>query len=199
MSSARSPTVVIRPTSPLSPRFDLSISRSKRQSSPASPVRLNYQRSSSNRLALPNLPKFHPAKYPSATRTTQENNKENTGSAPLSPGMQKEIVKQTQNKLGEFIRDTMPRTPISQLDGPDCPKLQPSESPGPVTPFELDEVDNYLSVGQVMDGVVLTARASAIDPEELAGSLARTKEQRMLQHSRVNSTVNDAPTPPPIL
>ncbi|KAG8626370.1 hypothetical protein KVT40_005315 [Elsinoe batatas] len=180
MPSAR-PTTAMRPTTPLSPRFDGTSSRydgfqASRQGAyqPRSPSSSQQRRKYGNNLSLPGLPRFHPANYASSSHSSFANTPASGPSSPhgpASPGVQQKLYTEGQRQLYSY---QLGRTPSSQfLERPDSPRLQPLGSPGPVTPLELETHESYLSIGKS------PSRATAVDqPEELASKLAQAARQQ---------------------
>ncbi|PSK35967.1 hypothetical protein C1H76_3568 [Elsinoe australis] len=182
----------MRPTTPLSPRFDgssrydgLQASRQNSYQS-RSPNSTQQRRKYGNNLMLPGLPRFHPANYPSSHSSIANTpaSGPNSPHAPSSPGMQQNLRGESQRQMYAYQRETFTRTPSSQfLERPDSPRLQPLGSPGPVTPLELETNEGYLSVSKS------PARPSTADQsEELAKKLAQAARQQ--KTTRVSSNTH---------
>ena len=146
----------MRPSSPLSPRFDSSARYQTLQppsTRPFSPRGSTTQqrRQHASHLALPGLPRFHPANFPSthSSGVNTPGSGPTSPQAPPSPQMQQKLYMDAQKQLLLYQQEALPR-PSSQgslRQKPHSPRLVPLGSPGPVTPLELEEHDNYLAVG----------------------------------------------------
>ena len=124
------PTSPLSPTMPLSQRFPRG-----RDPSPHSSV-----------LRLPPLPRFHPAHYESPSTGLPHTPR---GSQPKGHGRQYSDAKQQIHKHQRDVVANATRAARLTLSprattSPLSPRLHPTGSPGPVTPFALEEKD-YLS------------------------------------------------------
>lgn len=186
----------IRPSSPLSPltpRFDPS-SRYQPQSAraygPRSTSSTQQRRNHGGNLALPALPRFHPANFPSSHSSVANT----PGSGPvsprmsLSPQMQQKMANDVQKQLYLYQQEISARSGAQVIrERPTSPRLVPLGSPGPVTPLalELEEEDNYLAAGSrahsaptaIESGDELAARMSAA-PKSSARSPRSTSRAR---------------------
>jgi len=147
------------PLSPLSPRFDPSSRyqslqpQSARSYGPRSTPSTQQRRNNGNHLALPALPRFHPANFPSSYSSV--GNTPSSGPASpqlsLSPQMQQKMANDVQKQLYLYQQEISARPGIQPVlrEKPTSPRLVPLGSPGPVTPLalELEEEDNYLAAG----------------------------------------------------
>ncbi|KAF2157311.1 hypothetical protein K461DRAFT_14714 [Myriangium duriaei CBS 260.36] len=182
MPSARSATTAMRPTTPLSPRFEASsrydsFQQSRQQNyQPRSPGSQTQRRQFGSNLTLPGLPRFHPANYPSAHSSFANTPSSGPSSphAPCSPGVQQKLSHETQRQIHAYQRDHVARPTSSQyLERPDSPRLQPLGSPGPVTPLELESADGYLSLSKPASRSIVADHS-----DELSQKLALAARQR---------------------
>lgn len=165
--SPRSPTLT-RPSSPLSPRNDAFRPIDKMDFSGPAPPRpspmqsqLSQQlgRSTQQRrrfegrvesnLKLPALPRFHPAKYPSACSSLSGSPRsdQNIPSGPVSPGLQQRVYTEAQRNRYQYQREVLHGfVGCDVIVDPGSVRLAPLGSPGlPMTPLMLDEsVDEYI-------------------------------------------------------
>ena len=121
-------------------------------SSPQSSLlrRLDRQLSHENSPQLPNLPRFHPANFPSSQSSlaVAPSSSINSPQPPMSPRSQQRQISEAQKQLYAYQREVLSR-PVSwqsTLIKPASPRLAPCASPGAVTPLEL-EGENYLVAG----------------------------------------------------
>lgn len=182
MPSARSATAAMRPTSPLSPRFEASqrydsFPQSRQQNfSPRSPTSQQQRRKFGTSLTLPGLPRFHPANYPSSHSSFASTPASGPSSphGPMSPILQQKVGGEAQTPLHAYQREYLPRPPSSSNNQkPVSPKLQPLGSPGPVTPLELEAADGYISLAKASSRSVMTDH-----PAELSQKLNQAARQR---------------------
>lgn len=158
--SARMPSPrtspALRPTSPLSPRYE-SIrfeSLNNMQTSPRSTHSRqgnNTRRANTNSLKLPSLPRFHPANYPSGHSSIQNTPDSNASpQPPMSPRAHHRMYSDAQKQLFMYHRENIAAARASSpgREGkPVSPRLAPLGSPGPVTPLELEREGGYLVAG----------------------------------------------------
>ncbi|KAK8189044.1 hypothetical protein IWZ00DRAFT_308033 [Phyllosticta capitalensis] len=109
--------------------------------------------SSKNHLKLPNLPRFHPANFPSQSSSQASTPYSSSASPPPppSPRTQQKQYSEAQRQLYHYQRDlvasAVARNPLPG-HRPVSPRLNPLGSPGPVTPLELESQDgDYLLAG----------------------------------------------------
>ena len=118
------------------------------------PVRFECQHSAgpTTALELPLLPRFHPANFPS-----QDSNlaaapviRSHAPLPPLSPWAYRKQHLEAQWQMYLYQRELVAR-PAYPNRGPTAkqtsPRLIPVTSPGPVTPFELEDAESYLAAG----------------------------------------------------
>ncbi|KAF1965961.1 hypothetical protein BU23DRAFT_487853 [Bimuria novae-zelandiae CBS 107.79] len=139
------------PSSPLSPRMDsLNIPSQARRRPHLSHMRQSSGTAAS--LRLPSLPRFHPANYASSqgsnaagTPTTNPNSPQ----PPLSPRAHQRQYSEVQRQMYTYQQQLMANAARQARAStkPTSPKLTPLDSPGPVTPMELEGADGYLTAG----------------------------------------------------
>ncbi|KAL1592732.1 hypothetical protein SLS60_011148 [Paraconiothyrium brasiliense] len=102
-------------------------------------------------LRLPSLPRFHPANFASqgssAAGTPVTN--PNSPQPPLSPRAHQKHYSDVQRQMYSYQQQLMANA-ARQARGntkPSSPKLTPLDSPGPVTPMELEGAGGYLTAG----------------------------------------------------
>lgn len=183
MPSPRS-SPVVRPTSPLSPRYEPPRYESLLQ--PPSPRALQSRPNSARRrnvntsLRLPSLPRFHPANFPSA-HSSYQSTPDDAGAinAPLSPRTHQKMYSDAQKQLlihhREHIAAARAHSPSAEK--PNSPRLAPLGSPGPVTPLEL-EGDGYLVAGAE------TSDKAGASHQELIERLIREEARRAVRTSQ---------------
>ena len=184
MHSPRSASAM-RPSSPLSPRFDSSARYQPRQPQSSRPFNprgstTQQRRQHGSHLALPGLPRFHPANFPSAHSSVANTPGSGPTSpqAPISPQMQQNLYAEAQRQALLYQQELMSR-PASRgsiRQKPDSPRLAPLGSPGPVTPLELEEEDNYLAAGSRTSAAAAAAAAAASAPRTYAASQGHSDE-----------------------
>ncbi|KAK7541580.1 hypothetical protein IWX49DRAFT_506954 [Phyllosticta citricarpa] len=108
---------------------------------------------SKNHLKLPNLPRFHPANFPSQSSSQSSSPYSSSASPPPppSPRSQHKQYSEAQRHLYFYQRDlvanAVARNPLPG-NRPVSPRLNPLGSPGPVTPLELEgPTGDYLLAG----------------------------------------------------
>lgn len=98
-------------------------------------------------LQLPALPRFHPAKYPSACSSLSgtPRSEQNMPCGPVSPGLQQRVYTEAQRSRYQYQREVMHGF-IGRGTEPASVRLAPLGSPGlPMTPLMLDEPqDGYI-------------------------------------------------------
>jgi len=145
----------LRPTSPLSPRYENTRFDTIQPPSPRSVHTRqgnSTRRANTHSLKLPSLPRFHPANFPSAHSSVQSTPDGNTSpQAPVSPRAHQRMYSDAQKQLLMHQRETIA---AAQRDGspgrdgkPNSPRLAPLGSPGPVTPLMLEQDEGYLMAG----------------------------------------------------
>src|SRR5215469_6935893 len=121
-------------------------------SSPQSTLRrrLDKQLSFEKSPKLPNLPRFHPANFPSShsSLAVTPSSSITNPQPPMSPHSQQRQISEAQKQLYAYQREVLSRPSSwqSTLAKPTSPRLAPCASPGAVTPLEL-EAENYLVAG----------------------------------------------------
>lgn len=163
---------VARPQSPLSPHYDPHTRFEQlRPPSPrgTNPRNGNTQRkANTNTLKLSSLPRFHPSNFPSARNSAQHTPVASAGSPqpPTSPRTHQRVLSGAQRHLLHYQHDRVSSarsaTPTSFHD-PISPRLSAVESPGPVTPLELEADDNYLSAGARYGAVEASPSAELVE------------------------------------
>lgn len=98
---------------------------------------------------LPALPRFHPANFPS-NQSSAVGTPTSGPTSPTPPALSQQKLYTDAQKQLFIYRETLAGRASSTLlkDEPISPKLAPAGSPGPVTPFELEEADGYLGAGE---------------------------------------------------
>ncbi|KAL1581625.1 hypothetical protein WHR41_09695, partial [Cladosporium halotolerans] len=133
---------------PLSPNYETARLDTMQPPSPRA-VRhgTNRNQRSANKQStkLPTLPRFHPANFPSAHSIVHSTPSAGASSAQVSisdhshqrtySGAQKQLYQR--EKTAAVTRSPREDTPAS-------PRLVPLSSPGPVTPLELEQSEDYL-------------------------------------------------------
>lgn len=152
MPSPRS-SPAIRPTTPLSPRYEPSRFEALLQATSSRGMQGHSsntgRRKTAQSLRLPSLPRFHPANFPSA-HSSMQNTPDSMDSVhgPLSPRTHQRMYSDAQKHLfmyhSQSIAAARAASPLQEK--PTSPRLAPLGSPGPVTPFEL-EAEEYLAAG----------------------------------------------------
>lgn len=145
----------LRPTSPLSPRYETTRFDTLQPPSPRSVHTRqgnSTRRANTNSLKLPSLPRFHPANYPSAHSSVQTTPDGNASpQAPLSPRQHQRMYSDAQKQLLVYHREHIAaaqRENSPNREGkPVSPRLAPLGSPGPVTPLVLEQDGGYLMAG----------------------------------------------------
>ncbi|KAJ4305729.1 hypothetical protein N0V90_001260 [Kalmusia sp. IMI 367209] len=139
------------PSSPLSPRMDsLAIPSQARRRPPLAHMRQSSSTAAS--LRLPSLPRFHPANFASSQGSSAAGTPATNPSSPqppLSPRTHQKQYSDIQRQMYLYQQQLMANA-ARQARGtvkPTSPKLIPLDSPGPVTPMELEGADGYLTAG----------------------------------------------------
>ncbi|CAI6332417.1 unnamed protein product [Periconia digitata] len=140
------------PQSPLSPRMDSLAIPSQTRRRPPMHNRMSSQGTAAS-LRLPSLPRFHPANFTSsqqsssaATPTTGPNSPQ----PPLSPRTHNRQYSEIQRQMYAYQQQLLAnatRQARGSIAKPTSPRLNPLDSPGPVTPMELEGADGYLTAG----------------------------------------------------
>lgn len=157
MPSPRS-SPAMRPTSPLSPRYEPSRFETLQPPSPRamhSRQGNGSRRANTQSLKLPSLPRFHPANYPSAHSSMQATPEEGTANPPVSPRAHQRVISDAQKHLLMYHHQSVASAARSNgkpEDKPVSPRLAPLGSPGPVTPLELEQQEGYLLAGAKQKG-----------------------------------------------
>lgn len=160
----------LRPSSPLSPRYEQSRLDSMLQ--PPSPrsiqsrTKVSGRRSGNTPLRLPALPRFHPANFPSAHSSYQTTPDDiDVANGPLSPRAHLKLYSEAQKQLLLYHRDSLAaaRSTSPMQEKPSSPRLVPLGSPGPVTPLELSADEEYLIAGLKNTGLSTVPRKDIVD------------------------------------
>ncbi|KAL4920641.1 hypothetical protein BDW62DRAFT_161957 [Aspergillus aurantiobrunneus] len=173
-----------------SPAASQPMSSSKRPGSPQPTLsRVQSTAKSAPTFHLEDLPRFHPAVYQSP------GNSQAISGQPPSPRQSRQHVYRPASasrdpitQYRDFVEGVVLQKPASRplSPGPAAPRLNPLNSPGPVTPLALEEAGGYLSVGA--DGrSELSSREyqhSLPEPDLLERMSARENE-RVRQKARV--------------
>ncbi|PVI04744.1 hypothetical protein DM02DRAFT_639852 [Periconia macrospinosa] len=140
------------PPSPFSPRMDSLAIPSQARRRPAMHSHQSSQGTAAS-LRLPSLPRFHPANFTSsqnssvsATPTTGPNSPQ----PPLSPRAHNRQYSEVQRQMYAYQQQLLAnasRQTRGTIAKPTSPRLNPLDSPGPVTPMELEGADGYLTAG----------------------------------------------------
>ncbi|KAH9826023.1 hypothetical protein Tdes44962_MAKER03806 [Teratosphaeria destructans] len=168
----------MRPQSPLSPGYKASAhfdtlqlpSPRTGQGRPGNSAR----RSQNHSLKLPQLPRFHPANFPSAHSSLQHTPDGVSPQPPVSPRAHQRVMSDAQRQLYAYQRDILSAARATSPSGagkPTSPKLAPLGSPGPVTPLELEGEDGYLVAGARRSG-------QATPSDELVDRLIKEEARR---------------------
>ncbi|KAI5210354.1 hypothetical protein E4T42_01343 [Aureobasidium subglaciale] len=186
----------LRPSSPLSPRFEPTPRYELQPPSPrglhprsaATSSQMRHRTSpAGNTLKLPGLPRFHPANFPSSQTSSAANTPGAGGplspnNPPVSPKAQQRLYSEAQKQLYLYHRETVAaqaavaaaassssaRPQSVRFEKPLSPRLAPLGSPGPVTPLELEGQDGYLLAGAHAS----SAAAHAVAAQEAAAQLS---------------------------
>ncbi|KAF2643910.1 hypothetical protein P280DRAFT_477354 [Massarina eburnea CBS 473.64] len=124
-------------------------------------------------LRLPQLPRFHPANFASSQNSSAAGTPGTGPSSPqppLSPRAHQKQYSDIQRQMYAYQQQLMANA-ARQARGPTAkptsPRLNPLESPGPVTPMELEGADGYL-----------TARMGSSDASSHVDKLIREEARR---------------------
>ena len=101
---------------------------------------------------LSNLPRFHPAAYPSTNSQTtigQQQQQSQPSMQSRHPTYRQSSGSSSRDGVWQLMESvTSSRVPSGQYSpSPSAPRLDPLMSPGPVTPLVLEEGNNYLTSG----------------------------------------------------
>ena len=96
--------------------------------------------------------------------------------------MQQKLYAEAQRQAILYQQELMPRPSSrgSTRQKPDSPRLAPLGSPGPVTPLELEEEDNYIAAGARASAATAsgnTYAASQGHGDELKAKLSQVARQ----------------------
>ncbi|KAI9678063.1 MAG: hypothetical protein M1817_006007 [Caeruleum heppii] len=128
-------SLLFGPSSPLSPSTKVSMTPSSSQRS--------SERRNKKPMKLGNLPRFHPANFPSidadpASTPQQQSQRQPSDAQRRLQMYQRELVASATRVV---------RAGASPRERPTSPRLNPLGSPGPVTPLALEEEAGYLMAG----------------------------------------------------
>lgn len=127
-----------------------SMSSSGRSGSPQPASRAQNAAKSAPNFHLNDLPRFHPAVYQSSGSS------QTLSGQPPSPRQSRQHVyrpapvsRDPISQYRDFVEGVVFQKPGSRplSPGPSAPRLNPLNSPGPVTPLALEEAGGYLSAG----------------------------------------------------
>ncbi|KAL4934914.1 hypothetical protein BDV06DRAFT_144525 [Aspergillus oleicola] len=165
----------------------MSMSSSGRSGSPPPPLsRAQNAAKSAPAIRLGDLPRFHPAVYQSSG-----NSQALTGQLP-SPRQSRQQAyrpapasRDPVSQYRDFIEGVVLQEPASRpiSPGPSAPRLNPLNSPGPVTPLALEEAGSYLSAGGGRSELTSRVQHGAPAPDLLDRLIARENE-RVSQKAR---------------
>jgi hypothetical protein len=184
----------MRPSSPLSPgykapaHFDtLQPPTSHPRSGPGRPVGNSGRKANNTSLKLPQLPRFHPANFPSAHSSTHATPDSPSPHAapPVSPRAHQRMLSDAQKQLYAYQREMVSVARANSPSGagkPVSPRLAPLGSPGPVTPLELEGEEGYLLAG------ARSAGQEGASPDEIVERLIREEARRRSQASTRRSS-----------
>ncbi|KAL4933059.1 uncharacterized protein BDV17DRAFT_252731 [Aspergillus undulatus] len=136
---------------------------------------------------LGDLPRFHPAVYQYSGNTQAM-----TGQPPSPRQPRQHVYRATPvasrdpiSQYRDFVEGVVLQKPASRplSPGPSAPRLNPLNSPGPVTPLTLEEAGSYLSAGAGRSELTSRSQHSAPAPDLLDRLIARENE-RVRQKAR---------------
>lgn len=139
---------------------------------------INNQRQPSNGLKLAPLPKYHPAVYrsPATSKATTPASRP-ASRGLLSPRTSARQFSEVQRQHQEYqrqmlatLRQTTALVGTAPFDTPSAPHLLPLDSPGPPTPLDLEESDDYLNARNIGES----------SPRELAAIMIREEQERRM-------------------
>ncbi|KAF2250841.1 hypothetical protein BU26DRAFT_562808 [Trematosphaeria pertusa] len=139
--------------SPLSPRLESLAIPSQARRRPPLHARQTSSGTAAN-LRLPSLPRFHPANFASSQNSSTAATPvtgPNSPQPPVSPRTHQRQYSEVQRQMYLYQQQLMANA-RNQARGvtakPTSPRLIPLESPGPVTPMDLEgAADGYLTAG----------------------------------------------------
>ncbi|THV93988.1 hypothetical protein D6D03_02818 [Aureobasidium pullulans] len=212
----------LRPSSPLSPRFEPTPRYELQPPSPrglhprsaATGSQMRHRNSSNaNALKLPGLPRFHPANFPSSqsssvanTPGTASNSGHPSPNPPVSPKAQQRLYSEAQKQLYLYHRETVAaqaavaaaasassgRPQSVRYEKPLSPRLAPLGSPGPVTPLELEGQDGYLLAGAHASSAAAHAAAAQAAAEQLSAHHSDLVDKLIEQEVRRSTDMDRA-------
>ena len=139
------------PSSPLSPTMNPS-------TRPISPQparsRARHSPKSSKSMRLGNLPRYHPAVFQSQSQTSEPTSNPRSPTSPLLvSGGQPRLTVDSPGLMRQYQRELLARADVSSRIAaspytakPDAPRIDPANSPGPVTPLVLENSGDYFMV-----------------------------------------------------
>ena len=167
------------PTSPLSPNMNPSARPISPQ--PSRP-RASFSPKSSKPMRIGNLPRFHPAVYQSPNQTPDTGSGPRSATSPLlKPGnAQNRLSADSPRLMRQYQRELLARADISSRMAaspyaakPNAPRIDPADSPGPVTPLELENAGDYFMVAGGGNGPAISPGSRGEDALKDAGSKAK--------------------------
>lgn len=168
-------------SSPLSPRMD-SLAMPSQQVRRPGPHYRQHSSGTGASLRLPPLGRFHPANFPSSQSSSSAQTPAtgpNSPQSPVSPRTYQKQYTDAQRQMYQYQQQLLAATARSTRGSvgpkPSSPRLHPLGSPGPVTPLELEETNDYF-----MTGVNNNDAASHVD------KLIRKEAQRRRESSPSN-------------
>ncbi|KAL4800247.1 hypothetical protein BDV19DRAFT_173180 [Aspergillus venezuelensis] len=165
----------------------MSMSSSGRPGSPPPSLsRVQNAAKSAPAFHLGDLPRFHPAVYQSSG-----NSQALTGQPPSPRQSRQQTYRPAPtsrdpiSQYRDFVEGVVLQKPISRpiSPGPSAPRLNPLNSPGPVTPLALEEAGGYLSSGAGRSELSSRMQHGAPAPDLLDRLIARENE-RIRQKAR---------------
>lgn len=172
-----------------SPGVSQSMSPSGRSSSPKPGLsQVQNTGKSAPGFQLGDLPRFHPAVYQSSGSSQAQ-----TGQPP-SPRQTRQNAyrpaaasRDPVSQYREFVEGVVLQKPVSRplSPGPAAPRLNPLNSPGPVTPLALEEAGGYLAAG-ASSRPEMSSRdiQSSVPAPDMRDRLTARENERVRQQAR---------------
>lgn len=167
-----------------------SMSSSGRPGSPQPGSRVQNAAKSAPTFHLNDLPRFHPAVYqsPGSSQTLS--------GQPPSPRQSRQnvyrpapISRDPISQYRDFVEGVVLQKPGSRplSPGPSAPRLNPLNSPGPVTPLALEEAGGYLSAGANRSELSSRDLQHSAPAPDLLDRLIARENERTRQKARKTS------------
>ncbi|KAF2686990.1 hypothetical protein K458DRAFT_297167 [Lentithecium fluviatile CBS 122367] len=115
---------------------------------------------SAGNMRLPSLPRFHPANFASSQGSSAAGTPAtgpNSPQPPLSPRTHQKQYSEVQRQMYLYQQQLVAnaaRQARGPVANPSSPRLNPLDSPGPVTPMDLEGADGYLTAGVTTNDAV---------------------------------------------